>query len=188
MQEHLGVDHEDTEVENEDEVVSDLTNEYYRSMAGEEPEQTNCSKRDLAEALKQLKKELQTPRMMIKEPKLVDPEYFEGDWDKMDLFRTSLETCFQLQPSRFSLESQKIAYTSLFLHGRAQNWWLKERPTWCPGPGGPEKSWRDFMAEMSDAFGEQYKRADALKELQTLTQTGEHISINNYLNRMQRLN
>ena len=44
------------------------------------------------------------------------------------------------------------------------------------------------MAEMSDAFGEQYKRADALKELQTLTQAGEHVSINDYLIRMQRLN
>ena len=44
------------------------------------------------------------------------------------------------------------------------------------------------MTEMSDAFGEHYKQADAWKELQSLTQTGDHTSINDYLNRMQRLN
>ena len=93
MQEHLDADHEvdghknedilirneEDEVESEDGVMSSSTHEHYRPLGRKELGQINCSKKDLAEALEQLKKELQTLKSVVKEPRLVDPEYFEGD-------------------------------------------------------------------------------------------------------------
>ena len=131
-----------------------------------------------------MRKEIPSVRPTVKEPKPVDPELFDSDWNRFDAFVTALEICFQLQPSKFTLEEQKIAYASMFLRGRAQNWWLKEQSIWLAGPDQPTKMWADFVAEMLSAFGEHYKRADALREMQTLSQTGDYVLINDYLNKM----
>ena len=70
----------------------------------------------------------QVPKTSVaKEPKSPTPEKYNGSSSKLREFLTALDMCFAMQPSTYSLETNKIYYAISLLTNNAQHWWDANR-------------------------------------------------------------
>ena len=66
--------------------------------------------------------QLQGNLLPAREPRVADPEIFSGDRKKAKQFLLQLKNVFNVQPSQFTNDSSKLAYTVSFLCGPAFTW------------------------------------------------------------------
>lgn len=100
------------------------------------------------------------------EPKVGNPERFNGDPTQVQAFVTSCRLQFSLQPRTFSTEAAKVAYTITHLTGRARLWGTAEfeRQT-------PACSTFDLLAkEMLKVFDLESSTAEASQTLLNIRQ------------------
>jgi len=117
-----------------------------------------------------------------REPNVAEPQHFYGKREELMSFLTQIRLVFELQPSRFNSERQKVLYTVSFLRGTASNWFqpfLAQKPT-------PDMldDFEDFVDALKKAFGNPNQSASAEREIRNLKQT---TSVSTYSSDFQRL-
>jgi hypothetical protein len=104
-----------------------------------------------------------------KEPKIKDPETFNGQRDQLNAFLTECTLVFELQPSRFPDDRTKINYMISLLRGTAL---MAIRPH-LSGVVRPLflQVYDDFVAYLKTNFGDPNEKGTARRKLKALRQT-----------------
>lgn len=100
------------------------------------------------------------------EPRIGDPERFDGDPDEVEPFLTNCRLVFDLRPRNFASEAAKVAYTINLLTGRARLWGTAEYQRGSPACS----SFHLLAAELQKVFGVGSSSADASRELMEIRQ------------------
>ena len=117
-----------------------------------------------------------------REPNVADPQHFYGKRGDLVNFLTQVRLVFELQPSRFQSERQKVLYTVSFLRGTASNWF---QPFLTQKPTSLMLDDFDIFAEtLKKAFGDPDQSATSEREIRNLRQTS---SVSSYSSDFQRL-
>jgi hypothetical protein len=123
----------------------------------------------------------QAPR----EPKITDPDIYNGKRDHTRIFLVQLERVFNTQPSRFTEEHQKVNYALGRLGGAALSWSipLQESSDICL------KSFELFKQALIHVFGVIDKKDDAIRRIEALQQSrlGGSYTASNYTAEFMRL-
>lgn len=109
------------------------------------------------------------PASPYREPRVSDPEHFDGTRHQLSSFVAQLQLVIQAQPSRFPTERQMVIFAASFLRGTAFKWFepfLKQSP-----PPVLLDSFSNFVAELQSAFGDPDEAATAQRQLCLLRQT-----------------
>jgi hypothetical protein len=91
-----------------------------------------------------------------KEPKVPNPDRFDGDKRKYRTFVRQVKLVFELNPSRFSTDHERILYISSYLVGNADRWFdALDRRVIQPAKAvntvySLEQFWKDFDRDFSD--------------------------------------
>lgn len=110
------------------------------------------------------------------EPKVAQPEYFNGQRGKLTTFITQCSLVFAMQGSRFPDETSKVYYAGSFLRDTAFLW-FQPYVTADPQPGFM-KSWTLFKVELKSMFGDPDEIATAERQLYNLKQRS---SVSSYM-------
>jgi hypothetical protein len=105
----------------------------------------------------------------VKEPKVKDPETFNGQRDQLNSFLTECTLVFELQPSRFPDDKTKVNYMISLLRGTAL---MAIRPH-LSGIIRPLflQIYDDFVAYLKTNFGDPDEKGTARRKLKVLRQT-----------------
>eukprot|EP00066_Takifugu_rubripes_P017527 XP_011606793.1 PREDICTED: uncharacterized protein LOC105417071 [Takifugu rubripes] len=100
------------------------------------------------------------------EPRVGEPEHYEGNPESCDSFVVNCSLLFSLQPRTFATEAAKVAYTITHLSGRAWLWgtaeWERQSEA-C-------STFSAFAAELHKVFGQGNSRSSAGRRLLALRQ------------------
>ena len=106
------------------------------------------------------------PSPSVKEPKMADPDFFEGDRTKAQAFLLQLCLVFRAQPSRYGSGEAKVAYAASRLHGTALSWFT---PFFLKDDEPLTHDFAEFSKELLSAFGDPDREANAERELTRIT-------------------
>lgn len=86
------------------------------------------------------------------EPKVAQPEFYQGHRSKLTTFITQVKMVIKLQPTRFPTEASKVLYAGSFLRDIAFLWFqpfvaAEQPPQWLD-------SFEDFCKELHITFGD----------------------------------
>ena len=104
------------------------------------------------------------------EPKVANPEYYQGQRNKLSTFITQVAMVIALQPSRFPNEKSKVLYAGSYLRDTAFLWfqpWVTATP-----PPSFMTDFQEFCHELRRTFGDPDEVATAERHLYTLRQKG----------------
>lgn len=117
-----------------------------------------------------------------REPRVSDPEYFDGNRQQLRNFVAQVRLVIQAQPSRFTTERQKVIFAATFLRGPAFSWLQPYLENSIPAP--ILDSLDVFFKELHGVFGDPDQSATAERQLCLLKQTR---SAANYATDFRRL-
>ena len=100
------------------------------------------------------------------EPKIGNPERFDGDPKQVRAFLTSCRVQFSLQPRTFATERARVGYVITHLTGRARLWGAAEFERRTPACA----TFEAFAAEMTKVFDLGSSSSEASRELLTMRQ------------------
>ncbi|XP_027131155.1 uncharacterized protein LOC113744672 [Larimichthys crocea] len=106
------------------------------------------------------------PALDAPEPKIGNPECFDGDPRQVRAFLTSCRVQFALQPRTFASEATKVGYVITHLTGRARLWGAAEFNRQTPACA----SFDAFAKEMEKVFDGGSPSAEASRELMRIRQ------------------
>lgn len=101
-----------------------------------------------------------------REPKVGNPERFNGDHTQVRAFLSSCRIQFALQPRTFATEGAKVGYVITHLTGRARLWGAAEFDRQTPACA----SFNAFAEEMEKVFDLGSSSAEASQELMSIRQ------------------
>lgn len=102
-------------------------------------------------------------------PKFPDPPVYEGDPVKIDGWVT--QTCMYLRAYDIDLHSARaVELASMFLRGKALDWWTSQYSLVKTGQAQPFGSWDDFVKALTETFRPIELARRHTKELLNLTQ------------------
>jgi Ty3 transposon capsid-like protein len=104
---------------------------------------------------------------VIKEPTVSKPEPFSGTED-VSIFLQQCELCFDLQPSRFPTDYNKVGFILSYLRGPAAHW---ARPYLSNKTHELRHDLPKFIDAIEQAYGDPTRRFRATIELRALKQT-----------------
>lgn len=107
------------------------------------------------------------PAVLPKEPQVSAPETFSGQED-LRIYLQQCELCFELQPSRYSTDYQKVGLILSYLRGPAAKW---ARPYLSNKNHELRKSLSAFTKAIDEAYGDPDYELRAASELRALRQT-----------------
>jgi len=118
----------------------------------------------------------------VKEPRVSDPEHFDGSRHLLRNFIAQIKLVIQAQPSRFATERQKVIFAATFLRGPAFSW----LQPYLESLDEVEmlNNLTLFFKELQNVFGDPDKVATAERQLCKLKQTR---SVANYATDFHRL-
>ena len=102
-----------------------------------------------------------------KEPQVSAPETFSGKED-LRIYLQQCELCFDLQPSRYPTDYQKVGLILSYLHGPAAKW---ARPYLSKKDHELRKDLPKFTQAIEEAYGDPDYELRATSELRALKQT-----------------
>ncbi|OMH83846.1 Retrotransposon-derived protein PEG10 [Zancudomyces culisetae] len=123
-----------------------------------------------------------TPSQLLREPRVADPEYFNGNRDQLRNFLSQVQLVIEAQPSRFPTDKQKVIFTSTFLRGAAFSWLQPFLESRTPVPMLTD--FELFTDEIQRVFGNPHQASTAERQLRRLKQTN---SAANYATDFRRL-
>jgi len=100
------------------------------------------------------------------DPKLRDPEPFEGEKAKLKTFLVQCELKFRTEGNRFDDDEKKMGYTSSLLWGVAWNW----VETFLNQEGGINLTWEELKTNMRHVFGQVDAEEIAFEKFQKIQQ------------------
>jgi hypothetical protein len=100
------------------------------------------------------------------EPKVAQPDKFDGDRKKYRDFKVAVETIFYLQPLRYTSSRQKTGYIGTLLTGTALSWYR----SYFEARDLILDDYDRFMNVFADTFSDPNVVRNAQRELRTLTQ------------------
>lgn len=106
--------------------------------------------------------------VLPKEPHVSVPETFSGKED-LRIYLQQCELCFELQPSRYPTDYQKVGLILSYLRGPAAKW---ARPYLSNKDHELRKSLSAFIGAIDEAYGDPDYELRAASELRALRQTG----------------
>lgn len=106
------------------------------------------------------------PAPCVPEPRIGNPERFDGNPAHTRAFLTSCRVQFSLQPRTFATEGAKVGYVITHLTGRARLWGTAEFDRQTPACA----SFDAFVEEMLMVFDLGSSTAEASRELMTIRQ------------------
>ncbi|TKS65685.1 Retrovirus-related Pol polyprotein [Collichthys lucidus] len=106
------------------------------------------------------------PVLDAPEPRIGNPERFDGDPRQMRAFLTSCRVQFALQPRTFASEASKVGYVITHLTGRARLWGAAEFDRQTPACA----SFDAFAKEMEKVFDGGSPSAEASRDLMRVRQ------------------
>jgi len=106
--------------------------------------------------------------VLLKEPHVAAPETFSGKED-LRIYLQQCELCFELQPSRYPTDYQKVGLILSYLRGPAAKW---ARPYLLSKDHELRKSLPEFVKAIDQAYGDPDYELRAASELRALRQTG----------------
>ena len=139
----------------------------------------------LVPRVRDLEEQAKNPKSPIdgrREPNVSDPQHFSGKREELQSFLTQARLVFQLQPSRFQSERQKVLYAVSFLRGTAFSW-FEPFITQTPAPTMLD-DFEIFAFNIMSAFGDPNQAVTAEREIRNLRQ---HTSVTTYSSDFQRL-
>lgn len=104
-----------------------------------------------------------------KEPRISDPEHFDGRRSQLRTFLSQVRLVIAAQPSRFPNDRQKVMFAASFLRGTAFSWlqpYLESRQ-----PGLILSSFENFCTSLQETFGDPDETGSAERQLFGLRQT-----------------
>jgi len=111
------------------------------------------------------------------EPKISQPQYFNGDRKNINEFLTQLKMVFSLQASRFPTEKSKVIYACSYLRNSAFTWAQPMLETLnSPMEESHLNSFQEFSEKLRSAFGDPDPIATAQRELYKLKQGSQSAS------------
>ena len=117
----------------------------------------------------------------LPEPKVSEPEHFNGNRSQLRNFISQVKLVILAQPSRFQTENQKVIYAATFLRGPAFSWF---QPYTERNENEPILNDFDlFIKELHYVFGDPNQTASAERDLQRLKQTS---SVADYASNFRR--
>jgi hypothetical protein len=115
-----------------------------------------------------------------KEPRIADPEPFNGERGQLKNFTSKLQLKYFAEPSRFTTDEVKIAYAGALLRGNAYSWF---RPL-LTSNDDIIHDYELFQAALEQVFGDPDEVQTAERELRALRQTG---SVATYVSNFRRI-
>ena len=113
-----------------------------------------------------------TPPPAVRDPKIVSPKAFEGDFELCRGFLVQCGLVFQHQPSRYSSDGAKIAFIMSLLSGRALRW-----ATAAVGQSSSlSTSYSAFCAEFKSVFDHPVDGEDAATRLHSIQQGSRSVA------------
>lgn len=106
------------------------------------------------------------------EPKIGNPERFNGDPTQVRAFLTSCKVQFSLQPRTFSTEGAKVGYAITHLTGRARLWGTAEFERKTPACN----NFNAFADEMIKVFDPGFSNSETSRALMTIRQGNQSVS------------
>ena len=103
-------------------------------------------------------------------PDAAPPKSFTGNRSDLRNFLSQVKMVFQLQPSRFQTERQKVIYTATYLQGAAATW-FEPYPHAVPAPAMLD-NFALFESSICSVFGDPDQAATAERQIRKLTQRG----------------
>jgi len=116
------------------------------------------------------------------EPRVSEPEHFNGHRSQLRDFISQVKLVIQAQPSRFSTEKQKVIYAATFLRGPAFSWFQPYTEMADTEP--ILNNFNMFIRELKCVFGDPSQSATAERQLRNLKQKG---AAANYVSDFRRL-
>src|SRR5947207_1339496 len=111
-----------------------------------------------------------SPIAMFKEPQVSMPETFSGSGkEDLRIYLQQCELCFELQPSRYATDYQKVGLILSYLRGPAAKW---ARPYLSNKDHELRNSLPAFLDAIEEAYGDPDYELRAASELRALRQTG----------------
>ncbi|OLY78064.1 Retrotransposon-derived protein PEG10 [Smittium mucronatum] len=117
----------------------------------------------------------------ICEPRVSDPENFNGRREHLRNFISQVKLVIEAQPSLFSSDRQKVIFSCTFLRGSDFSWLQPYLESTVPVP--MLDSFNIFIEELHRVFGNPNKVANAEQQLRRLKQTN---SATNYASEFRR--
>ncbi|OMH78677.1 Retrotransposon-derived protein PEG10 [Zancudomyces culisetae] len=117
-----------------------------------------------------------------REPRVADPEYYNGNRDHLRNFISQVNLVIEAQPSRFPSDKQKVVFVSTFLRGAAFSWLQPYLESRTPVPMLTD--FELFTEELHRVFGNPHQASTAERQLRRLRQTNSAV---NYATDFRRL-
>ena len=116
------------------------------------------------------------------EPKVADPDFFNGSKDKVKIFLSQTQLVLQAQPLRYPTGTARVLFAASFLRGDAFLWY--QQLSEDPSSQVILHDFERFSSSLMEAFGEADLVAVAERKISLLRQT---TSVNSYYTEFKRL-